>query len=121
MEDHAEPLSESAARYRLVGGITAMRRYILRRLLLIFPTLLGGAVLVFVLMRVVPGDIVEMRFAEGQFFNAELVAKERARLGLDRPLWRQFLDWLWGLCGWILVSPCGQASLLPRKLPCVCN
>ena len=74
-----------------------MRRYMLRRLLLILPTLLGVAVLVFVLMRVVPGDIVEMRFAEGQFFNAELVAKERARLGLDRPLWRQFLDWLWGM------------------------
>ena len=74
-----------------------MRRYLLRRLLLMFPTLLGVAVLVFLLMRVVPGDIVEMRFAEGQFFNAELVAKERARLGLDRPLWRQFLDWLWGM------------------------
>src|SRR5262245_66520805 len=97
MEDHAEPLSESAARYRLAGGITAMCRYMLRRLLLIFPTLLGVAVLVFLLMRVVPGDIVEMRFAEGQFFNAELVAKERARLGLDRPLWRQFLDWRWGI------------------------
>jgi len=74
-----------------------MRRYILRRLLLMIPTLLGVAVLVFLLMRVVPGDIVEMRFAEGQFFNAELVAKERARLGLDHPLWRQFLDWLWGI------------------------
>jgi ABC-type microcin C transport system permease subunit YejB len=42
-----------------------MRRYILRRLLLILPTLLGVAVLVFLLLRVVPGDIVEMRFAEG--------------------------------------------------------
>jgi peptide/nickel transport system permease protein len=74
-----------------------MRRYVLRRLLLMLPTLLGVAVLVFLLLRVVPGDIVEMRFAEGQFFNPELVAKERARLGLDRPLWRQFLDWLWGI------------------------
>src|SRR5262245_4382190 len=74
-----------------------MCRYMLRRLLLIFPTLLGVAVLVFLLMRVVPGDIVEMRFAAGQFLKAGLVAKERARLGLDRPLWRQFLDWLWGI------------------------
>ena len=40
-----------------------MRRYILRRLLLMLPTLLGVAVLVFLLMRVVPGDIVEMRCA----------------------------------------------------------
>src|SRR5919198_2340891 len=74
-----------------------MRQYVLRRLLLMIPTLLGVAVLVFVLIRVIPGDIVEMRFAEGQFFTPELVAKERARLGLDRPLWRQFLDWLWGI------------------------
>jgi peptide/nickel transport system permease protein len=74
-----------------------MREYILQRLLLMIPTLLGVAVLVFILIRVIPGDIVELRFAEGQFFNPELVAKERARLGLDRPLWRQFLDWLWGI------------------------
>jgi peptide/nickel transport system permease protein len=74
-----------------------MHRYILRRLVLMVPTLLGVAVLVFLLLRVVPGDVVEMRYAEGQFFNPELVAKERARLGLDRPLWRQFLDWLWGI------------------------
>ena len=74
-----------------------MRRYIIRRLVLMIPTLLGVAVLVFLLMRVVPGDIVEMRFGEGQFFNPELVAKERARLGLDRPLGQQFLDWLWGI------------------------
>ena len=61
------------------------------------PTLLGVAVIVFLLMRVIPGDIVEMRFAEGRFFNRELVEKERARFGLDRPLWVQFGDWLWGL------------------------
>jgi peptide/nickel transport system permease protein len=74
-----------------------MHRYILRRLLLMLPTLLGVAVIVFLLMRVIPGDIVEMRFAEGRFFNQELVEKERARLGLDRPLWAQFVDWMWGL------------------------
>jgi peptide/nickel transport system permease protein len=54
-------------------------------------------VLVFLVMRVIPGDIVEMRFAEGRFFNPELLAKERARLGLDRPLWVQFIDWVWGM------------------------
>ena len=74
-----------------------MHRYILRRLLLMLPTLLGVAVIVFLLMRVIPGDIVEMRFAEGRFFNRELVEKERARFGLDRPLWVQFGDWVWGL------------------------
>jgi peptide/nickel transport system permease protein len=74
-----------------------MHRYILRRLLLMLPTFLGVAMLVFLLMRVIPGDIVELRFAEGQFFNQDLVAKERARLGLDRPVWRQFIAWVWGI------------------------
>ena len=74
-----------------------MHRYILRRLLLMLPTFLGVAMLVFLLMRIIPGDIVELRFAEGQFFNQDLVAKERARLGLDRPVWRQFVDWVWGI------------------------
>ena len=74
-----------------------MRRYIMRRLLLMIPTLLGVALLIFLLLRVIPGDIVEMRFAEGQFFSKELVQQERARFGLDRPLWRQFIDWIWGV------------------------
>jgi peptide/nickel transport system permease protein len=74
-----------------------MHRYILRRLLLMLPTFLGVAMLVFLLMRIIPGDIVELRFAEGQFFNQDLVAKERARLGLDRPVWRQFIAWVWGI------------------------
>src|SRR5919201_1085064 len=40
-----------------------MGRYIVKRLLLMIPTMIGVAVLIFVLMRVVPGDIVQLRFA----------------------------------------------------------
>jgi len=62
------------------------------------PTLLGVAVLVFVLMRLLPGDIVEVRFAaEGGTVSPDVLQQERARLGLDRPLWRQFTDWMAGL------------------------
>ena len=76
-----------------------MVKYILTRLLLMIPTLLGVIVLVFVLLRVVPGDVVEMRFASGQnqFVDQKLLASERAKLGLDKPLWRQFVDYLGGL------------------------
>ena len=75
-----------------------MRKYILRRLLLMIPTLLGVAVLIFLLVRVVPGDIVEMRYAgQGAFVTKDLLEKERARLGLDKPIWGQFLDWMWGI------------------------
>jgi peptide/nickel transport system permease protein len=63
------------------------------------PTLLGVAVLIFFLLRVVPGDVVELRFmsGEGQFQDAKTLAAERARLGLDKSLWRQFVDWMTGL------------------------
>ena len=75
-----------------------MKRYIITRLLLMIPTLLGVALLVFLLMRVVPGDIVELRYTlEGSAVTAEFLAKERARLGLDKPVTRQFLDWMWGI------------------------
>jgi peptide/nickel transport system permease protein len=75
-----------------------MIRYFLKRFLLMIPTLFGVAVLIFFLMRVVPGDIVELRFAgESSFASKETLDKERARFGLDRPLWRQFAEWMWGL------------------------
>src|SRR3989441_995913 len=62
------------------------------------PTLLGVAVLIFFLMRVVPGDIVELRFAgESAFAQKENLDTERARLGLDQPLWKQFLVWIAGV------------------------
>src|SRR5712691_11144021 len=75
-----------------------MGKYVVKRFLLMFPTLIGVAALIFFLMRVVPGDIVELRFAgESSFASKEQLAQERARFGLDRPLWRQFADWMWGL------------------------
>lgn len=62
------------------------------------PTLLGVAVFIFLLMRVIPGDVVELRLtSEGGFVTEEVLATERARLGLDKPLWQQFVNWIWGI------------------------
>jgi peptide/nickel transport system permease protein len=73
-------------------------KYIVKRLGLMIPTLLGVAVLIFFLMRVVPGDIVELRFSgESGFSQKENIEKERVRLGLDKPLGQQFLAWMGGL------------------------
>jgi peptide/nickel transport system permease protein len=73
-------------------------KYIVKRLLLMIPTLLGVAVLIFFLMRVVPGDIVELRFmGDSAFASKDNLDKERARLGLDRPLWQQFVTWMTGI------------------------
>jgi peptide/nickel transport system permease protein len=76
-----------------------MGRYALNRFLLMIPTLLGVVVLVFVLLRVIPGDVVEMRFASGQnqFVDQQVLAAERAKLGLDKSILLQFVDYLWGL------------------------
>ncbi len=75
-----------------------MARYIVKRLLLMVPTLIGVAVIIFLLMRVVPGDVVELRFAgESSFASKENLDKERVRLGLDKPMWRQFADWMSGI------------------------
>jgi len=75
-----------------------MLRYVLNRLLLMIPTLFGVAVLVFVLLRLMPGDIVELRLlAEGGQVDQATIAAERARLGLDKSMWGQFVDWMGGL------------------------
>jgi peptide/nickel transport system permease protein len=75
-----------------------MRTYVLKRLLLMVPTLLGVATLVFLLLRVLPGDVVLLRLAgEGGKVADEVLRAERARLGLDQALWRQYVDWIWGL------------------------
>src|SRR5262249_36753572 len=61
------------------------------------PTLLGAAILVFVLMRLVPGDVVELRFADTPGVTEETLNLERQRLGLDKSEWRQFTDWMLGI------------------------
>lgn len=75
-----------------------MLAYLVNRLLLIVPTLLGVAVLIFFMLRVVPGDIVEVKLrGDGGNPTQETVEMERKRLGLDRPLHVQFKDWMVGL------------------------
>jgi peptide/nickel transport system permease protein len=75
-----------------------MRQYILKRLLLMIPTLFGVAVLVFFLLRVAPGDIVELKYAgSGTFAPKEALDRERAQLGLDKPLTKQFFLWIAGV------------------------
>ncbi len=72
-----------------------MQRYIAGRVLLMLPTLLGVAILTFVVMRLVPGDIVELRYAgSGGSVAPEVIQGERHALGLDKPIPAQFADWM---------------------------
>jgi peptide/nickel transport system permease protein len=75
-----------------------MLRYIVQRVALMVPTLLGVAVLVFLMLRAMPGDITDVMFrAEGGGVPEELIQAERQRLGLDQPIWVQFGKWFWSL------------------------
>jgi len=62
------------------------------------PTLFGVAVLIFFILRIVPGDIVELKYAgSGTYAPKEALARERAQLGLDQPIWKQFVTWIIGI------------------------
>ncbi|MDQ7801110.1 MAG: ABC transporter permease [Armatimonadota bacterium] len=75
-----------------------MLRYVLARLVLVLPTLWAVATLIFLLVRVIPGDIVELRLVSGgAYVTREVIQQERVRLGLDKPLWAQYADWIAGL------------------------
>ena len=74
-----------------------MYRYILNRLLLSIPTLIGAAALVFILMRLIPGDICVVRLGGGGgVVDPNVVAACHAQLGLDRSLFLQFIDFIAG-------------------------
>jgi len=72
-----------------------MLRYLIRRLLLTIPVLLGVATLVFALIHLVPGDPAQSMLGEGA--SSEEVAQLRHSLGLDRPLLTQYRTFMVGL------------------------
>ncbi|HEX2171017.1 MAG TPA: ABC transporter permease, partial [Dehalococcoidia bacterium] len=69
-----------------------MIRHISRRLLLAIPTLLAVFTIIFIIVRVAPGDPAVA--ALGDYASAEAVAALRERMGLNEPLWKQYLTFL---------------------------
>jgi len=75
-----------------------MLRYVAQRLLMMIPTLLGVAILVFLMLRAMPGDIVEVMLrGEGTAVPQDVIDAERQRLGLDQPIYVQFMKWFGGV------------------------
>jgi peptide/nickel transport system permease protein len=72
-----------------------MKQYVLRRLALAVPTLVLVSVIVFSIMRLMPGDVV-IRMVEGHAY-APTVAALRTELGLDRPAYVQYAEWVGGI------------------------
>lgn len=75
-----------------------MHKYVVRRLLLFIPALLGASMLIFVLMRMVPGDIAEILVYQAGTESGAIQQKQieqiRRERGLDRPVVVQYLAWL---------------------------
>ncbi len=74
-----------------------MWQYILKRIVLMVPTIIGAAILIFFLLRLIPGDVCEIKLAgAGLYVDQEQIDICRAGLGLDRPILVQFWDFISG-------------------------
>lgn len=87
-----------------------MGRYLAQRLALMVPTLVLVSVMVFLIMRLIPGDVVSLMFADLGY--APSLAAMRTRLGLDLPLGHQYLHWM----GQLLRGDLGQSLWTQRAV-----
>ena len=73
-----------------------MRAYVIRRVLLVIPTLFLVSALVFLSVRFIPGDIVDVMSARMEYVGSGDINREllRERLGLDRPVYVQYARWV---------------------------
>jgi peptide/nickel transport system permease protein len=71
-----------------------VKGYIAQRLTIGIVTLLGMSIVIFLMLRLAPGNIVDILFSTGGYVNpSERLAIEK-ELGLDKPIWAQYVDWL---------------------------
>lgn len=87
-----------------------MGRYLAQRVALMVPTLGLVSVMVFLIMRLIPGDVVSLMFADLGY--APSLAAMRTRLGLDLPLAQQYLHWM----GQLLRGDLGQSLWTQRTV-----
>jgi peptide/nickel transport system permease protein len=78
-----------------------MLRYIVHRLLIMAPTLLAISLIIFVIIQLPPGDYFEsyinQLLSQGENVDMQRIEFLRQQYGFDRPLWEQYLVWIWGL------------------------
>jgi len=96
-----------------------MRSYVIRRILLLFPTVLLLSFLVFGIIRMLPGDAVELMVSEGGY--ADDTEELREMLGLDQPIFTQYFKYMKGVVrgdlGISLWSGQPVLSEISRRLP----
>lgn len=82
-----------------------MKTYLAQRLAIAVVTLLGMSLVIFALLRLAPGDVVDILFSTAGYVNPGEKQAIMRELGLDRPVWIQYLDWL----GQILSGDLGKS------------
>ena len=72
-----------------------MRGYVLRRLLALLPTLVLASIIVFVTVRLIPGDVIDLMLSQNDV-SADKKSRDDiiAALGFDKPMWQQYLHWV---------------------------
>ena len=68
-----------------------MGKYVIKRLLLLIPILLGVSFIIFTIMNMIPGDVASLVLGD----NAPLSARQELTLGLDKPFWLRYVDYVW--------------------------
>jgi peptide/nickel transport system permease protein len=84
-----------------------MSAYVLRRLLALIPTLLFASLIVFTIVRMVPGDVVDLMLSQNDISADTRTREDLVRaLGMDRPMWQQYVHWVGGI---VLRGDLGQS------------
>ncbi|KIU49185.1 MULTISPECIES: ABC transporter permease [Bradyrhizobium] len=75
-----------------------MRAYIVRRLLALIPTLIFASMIVFITVRLIPGDVIDMMLSQNDI-GADKLSREQLEhvLGFDRPMAQQYVVWIFGI------------------------
>ncbi len=75
-----------------------MKTYVARRLLALVPTLFFASLIVFVTVRLIPGDVIDLMLSQNDVSASKLTRDQLiAALGLDRPMWEQYGRWMGGI------------------------
>ena len=74
-----------------------MVNYLVRRVLQALGVILAISLITFFILNIVPGDPVQIML--GDFATQEAIAQVRAQMGLDQPVWRQYLHWVGNMLG----------------------
>ena len=95
--------------------------YLIQRFLLMFLTLLGMSIIIFVLLRLVPGNIVDIMFDSAGFVDPAEKATIEKELGLDLPIYQQYYHWIAGLVsfdlGYSFVSEMPAIDEIGPRIP----